>query len=341
MRHVLVARLDSAGDVLLTGPAVRAVAAGADKVTFLAGPRGVAAARLLPEVDEVIEFHAGWVDFDAPPVTAEAVDGLLAAIRAAAPTAALVFTSFHQSPLPLALLLRMAGVGWIAAISTDYPGSLLDVRYPVDEDQPEQLRNLALAEAAGFTGTSTRLRIREDLLPDVTALTGGPGYIVVHPGAAVPARRPSTARAKAHVAALVRAGHRVLVTGGPDEDTALVADGLATDLGGRTDLATLAAVLRGAEVVVAPNTGPAHLAVAVGTPVVSLFAPVVPARRWAPYGVPVVVLGRRTAPCAGTRARRCPVPGHPCLDDITSAEVVDAVERLRAGRSCLETRCPA
>ena len=53
-RHVLVARQDSVGDVLLAGPAVRAVAAGAGRVTLLCGPRGRAAAALLPGVDEVV-----------------------------------------------------------------------------------------------------------------------------------------------------------------------------------------------------------------------------------------------------------------------------------------------
>jgi len=100
------------------------------------------------------------------------------------------------------------------------------------------------------------------------------------------------------------------------------------DLAGRTDLPTLAAVLAGADVVVAPNTGTAHLAAAVGTPVVSLFAPVVPAARWAPYGVRRRLLGRQDAACAGTRARVCPVRGHPCLDTIEPADVVAAVEEL-------------
>jgi ADP-heptose:LPS heptosyltransferase len=81
-------------------------------------------------------------------------------------------------------------------------------------------------------------------------------------------------------------------------------------------------------VVVAPNTGTAHLAAAVGTPVVSLFAPVVPAERWAPYGVPTVLLGDQHAPCARSRARSCPVPGHPCLDQIEPGSVVAAVAAL-------------
>ena len=101
----------------------------------------------------------------------------------------------------------------------------------------------------------------------------------------------------------------------------------------------LAAVLAGADVVVAPNTGAAHLAAAVGTPVVSLFAPVVPAVRWAPYGVPHRLLGRQDAACAGTRARVCPVPGHPCLDSIDPAEVVAAVAEL-SGPSRSRGRVP-
>jgi ADP-heptose:LPS heptosyltransferase len=101
-----------------------------------------------------------------------------------------------------------------------------------------------------------------------------------------------------------------------------------TDLGGRVDLAGLAEVLAGAEAVVVGNTGPAHLAAAVGTPVVSLFSPVVPAVRWRPWKVPHVLLGDQHAACAGSRARTCPVPGHPCLDGVTVAEVLAALDHL-------------
>ncbi|ONM48780.1 glycosyltransferase family 9 protein [Nocardia donostiensis] len=327
--HVLAARLDSAGDVLVTGPAVRAVADAAERVTFLAGPLGAAAAELLPGVDRVIEFRAGWVDFDAPAPTAADVERLRARIAELDVDQALIFTSFHQSPLPLALILRMAQVPRISAISVDYPGSLLDVRHRVDDDVPEPIRALSLAAAAGFPVGDDRLRVRSDL-PDTRELTGEPGYVVVHPGAAVPARRMSARRSRALTAALHEAGYRVLVTGAPAEQelTAFTAGRSAVDLGGATDLAGLASVLRDAAVVVAPNTAAAHLAAAVGTPVVSLFAPVVPALRWAPHGVPAIVLGDQNAPCANSRARRCPVPGHPCLDEIPEQAVVEAVGKL-------------
>jgi ADP-heptose:LPS heptosyltransferase len=166
-------------------------------------------------------------------------------------------------------------------------------------------------------------------LPEVSGLVGQPGYVVVHPAASVPARQWSAGRYGEAVRVLAEAGHRVVVTGAEsDRPLTALAGGHALDLTGRTDFAELAAVLAGARVVVAPNTGPAHLAAAVGTPVVSLFAPVVPARRWAPYGVPVVVLGDQDAPCRDTRARECPVPGHPCLEGVSAEEVFEAVEKL-------------
>ena len=92
----------------------------------------------------------------------------------------------------------------------------------------------------------------------------------------------------------------------------------------------MVAVLRGAALLIAGNTGPAHLAAAVRIPVVSLFSPVVPTIRWAPYGVPVELLGDQLAPCIGTRAVECPVPGHPCLTGVPPEAVVAAAERLLA-----------
>jgi ADP-heptose:LPS heptosyltransferase len=168
--------------------------------------------------------------------------------------------------------------------------------------------------------------------PGESPLEGGP-YVVVHPGASVPARTWPAERHAALVHGLARMGQRVVVTGGPDERklTAFVAGAPRSgvvDLGGLTTLAQLADVLAEAAVVVVGNTGPAHLAAAVGTPVVSLFAPVVPAARWRPWRVPHVLLGDQLAPCAGSRARTCAIPGHPCLESVSVEDVVAAIATL-------------
>ncbi|RLV55496.1 glycosyltransferase family 9 protein [Aeromicrobium phragmitis] len=336
MSRVLVARLDSAGDVLLAGPAVRAVAGQGDReVVMLCGPQGAPAAALLPGVTNVVTWAAPWIVDPPPAVTAEHLQELHDVVVGADVDRAVILTSFHQSPLPLALQLRLAGVEFIAGASVDFAGSLLDVRLKpgedFPEDQPETERALTIARAAGYElpeGDSGLLRVRD--VPDVTELVGTGPYHVVHPGAAVPARAWPAERHRATVELLAESGHRVVVTGGPSERdlTAYVAGEHGLDLGGRTDLRGLAGILAGAEVLISGNTGPAHLSAAVGTPVVSLFSPVVPALRWAPYGVPVELLGDQNAPCRGTRARNCPVPGHPCLAGVLPEEVVEAVERL-------------
>jgi len=333
-RHVLVARQDSVGDVLLAGPAVRAVAAGAGRVTLLCGPRGQAAAELLPGVDEVVVAHAAWIDAEPQPVTRAGVDRLVDRLTDLEIDQAMVLTSFHQSPLPLALLLRMAGVPTIAAVSVDYPGSLLDIRHRVDDELHEVERGLSLAATLGYRLPHTddgRLRVLRGPATGLPELEGP--YVVVHPGVSVPARAWAPERHAELVDGLVGAGRRVVVTGDTAERplTSMVAGGRGrgvVDLGGRVDLVGLAEVLGGADVVVVGNTGPAHLAAAVGTPVVSLFSPVVPAVRWRPWGVRHELLGDQRAACAGSRARVCPVAGHPCLDGVAVAEVVAAVERL-------------
>jgi ADP-heptose:LPS heptosyltransferase len=337
--HVLVCRLDSDGDVLLAGPAVRAVAARARRITLLCGPRGRAAAALLPGVDDIVAFRCPWIEPEPAPVDGGEIAALAEDLRRRAIDVAIVLTSFHQSPLPTALVLRLADIPTVAAISEDYPGSLLDVRHHAADDVHEVERSLSLVATLGYrlpADDDGRLRIR------ATAPSPVPGdhepFVVVHPGASVPARAWSPERSAALVDALVAAGRRVVVTGGPSESylTELVAGtprSEVLDLGGRTDLAELAAVLAQAEAVVVGNTGPAHLAAAVGTPVVSLFAPVVPAVRWRPWKVPHVLLGDQHAPCKDSRARVCPVPGHPCLDAIPVETVVDAVESLAPART--------
>jgi ADP-heptose:LPS heptosyltransferase len=338
-RRVLVVRLDGAGDVLLAGPAVRAAAATpGTEVTLLCGPDGAAAGRLLPGARRVLVWTSPWIVAPAPPVTVADVDDVVARLGAHNFDDAVVLTSFHQSPLPTALLLRLAGVRRITGASVDYPGSLLDVRLRPGEDLPEDIpepeRALAIAAAAGFElppGDDGRLAVRRP--PAVDPLLGelsGRPYVVVHPGAAVPARRWPAEHHRLTVRLLAQAGIPTVVTGGRGERelTSAVAGDEALDLGGRTDLAQLSGVLAGAAALVVGNTGAAHLAAAVGTPVVSLFAPVVPAVRWRPYRVPHVLLGDQDAPCRGSRARICPVAGHPCLARVTPEHVAAAVRRL-------------
>jgi ADP-heptose:LPS heptosyltransferase len=325
--RVLAVRLDNDGDVLLAGPAIRALATGADHVTLLCGPRGRQAAGLLPGVDELVVWRAPWIDPEPEPVGRAEVAAFVDNVAARSFDRAIIFGSFHQSPLPTALALRMAGVPWIGATSIDYPGSLLDLRHRIADDVHEVERALQLVFAAGFElppGDEGELRVT-----GVPSVRPADEYVVVHPGASVRARMWAPERNAELVEALVAAGRAVVVTGAPAERelTAQVARAGAIDLGGATDFAGLAGVIAGADAIVVGNTGPAHLAAAVGTPVVSLYAPTVPAARWRPWRVQHELLFV-DVPCAGCRARVCPVEGHPCLGGVEVADVLAAIERL-------------
>ncbi len=348
-RRILAVRQDSLGDVILMGPALRALRHGASRLDLLVSSGGAPAADLLPGIDEVIVFDPPWAGLEPPPVDATGLLALVEALRVRSYDEAVLFTSFHQSPLPMALVARLAGIPRIAGTSEDHAGALLDVRHrrgaggAPDTGGPEGGHEvpaaLALARAAGHDlapGDDLRLRVRPLGRPIARLRSLPRPYVVVHPAASVPARSISDAQAASLVGALAGAGWHVVVTGrmagyaepwwaptGADLPATAV-----TDLRGRTTFTELAQVLAGARCVVVVNSGPAHLAAAVGTPVVGLFAPVVPMERWGPWGVPNRVLGDQHAACRGTRARECPIEGHPCLSGISAAEVVSAVRQL-------------
>lgn len=154
-----------------------------------------------------------------------------------------------------------------------------------------------------------------------------PGATIVHPGAAYPSRRWPVER-YADVARRLRdRGHRVVITGDADERPAAVATGWAAGLppeavlAGRTTLPDLAALVRGARLVISGDTGIAHLATAYRTPAVTLYGPVPPDRWGPPPGRPehaILWAGRTGDPWSPT-----PDPG---LLQITADHVMAAVE---------------
>ncbi|HEY4441799.1 MAG TPA: glycosyltransferase family 9 protein, partial [Candidatus Elarobacter sp.] len=187
---------------------------------------------------------------------------------------------------------------------------------------------------AGFAlpaNDDTRLRMHVGTRNPVADLGH---YVVVHPGATVPARAWSPAKNRSLVAALRAIGERVVVTGGANERAlcAWVAGAGAVNLAGKTDFATLARVIADAGAIVVGNTGAAHVAAAVGTPTVSLFPPTIPAARFRPWLVEHVLLGDQEIACRGCRARVCPRGDHACVESVGVDDVLSALAALRRER---------
>lgn len=282
--RILAVRTDGLANVLLAEPALRALATDGE-VTLLCGSSGRLAAELLPSVSSTLVHDVPWTASDRGVVDSAALHGLVEEIRDLAPSRAVIFTSQRQPVLPTALLLRLADVPFIAARSLDRAGPLLDIRLSNDPTQHEVERNLELVEALGLPAPfDRRIHVRPGAPPNPLPRCS----VVVHPGASRASVTPPPAVWRGLVARLAAEGHPVVLTGDHADEAALALrhdPGVAVDLVGRTTLPELAGVLAQASVVCAGNTGPLHLAAAVGTSVVGLFPSAVQPDRWRPWMV--------------------------------------------------------
>jgi lipopolysaccharide heptosyltransferase II len=238
-----------------------------------------------------------------------------------------------------ALLRRLWAAGWMRARMEGAHPHVID-RYL------EPLRRLGVTPAHTVPEVVVppeRLAaVREQL---VAAGVRSPDRVgVVVPGARWPNKRWSPASFAAVAATLRDEEGLEPVVAGDESDReaaeavrALIPGGAAL-LAGRTGLVELAALLKIARVVVANDSGPAHLAAAVGSPVVALFGPTHEAFGFAPRGRRVRVISRalECRPCTVHGGLRCPRGRRACLDDITPAEVLMAARELLVHRASSE-----
>ena len=351
VRNLLAIRLDNLGDVLMTTPALAAIEASlpSARVTLLASPSGAALAPHLPQVDEVVAYRAPWVKQPPSPEAAAAPPGrvdreLIDRLAARGFDAAIVFTTCTQSALPAALLCRLAGIPLRLAHCRENPYDLLtdwvaETDAIGDGMRHEVARQLALVEAVGYRSADQRLRfaLEADAASSLRAELGRAGidptrpYVVVHPGATAPSRRYPAERFGAAADRIARQSGRLIVFSGDAGEVALIEQARAAmqlpsaSLGGRLELAQLAALIAGADLLVSNNSGPVHLAAALGTPVVDLYALTNP--QHTPWQVPARVLSRDVE-CRGCLRSRCPQGHHRCIADVRPDEAVEAARAL-------------
>jgi lipopolysaccharide heptosyltransferase II len=335
-------RLDTMGDVLMTGPALRALKAAGHRITLLTSPPGAAAAALMPEVDETIVYEAPWMKRERA-ADPEPDAQMIAELRGGDFDAAVIFTVYTQSPLAAALLCHLAGIPRRAAHCRENPYALLTdwVREPEPHDvqRHEVRRQLDLVAALGVPAPDAPLAIDipERARAGARAALAAAGvdthapWAVVHPGSTAPSRRyPPELWAAACRTIAEQQGLQLVFTGDAAEaDTAARVRSLAGDpgpsLAGKLDLAELAAVLEAAPLLLAGNTGPVHLAAAVGTPVVDLYALTNP--QHTPWMVPSRVLSH-DVPCRWCYRSVCPEGHHLCLRGVEPAAVATAAAEL-------------
>jgi ADP-heptose:LPS heptosyltransferase len=347
VRRLLVVRLDNVGDVVLLSPALRTLHQSLPQaaITLLASPAGSQVAPLLPWVDEVLVERVLWQELGGDPTPdPERQLALVERLRAGRFDAAIIFTSFSQSPHPPAYVCYLAGIPLRLGQSKEFGGNVLSqwVR-PRPDDTHQAERNLHLLEQAGFAITERHLELH--LPPAVQASADARlreagidpyhPFVLLAPGASCAARRYDPLR-YAEVARLLACEHRlpIVVAGSPRETElaapilAAAASGPIVSLVGQTSVPELAAAVRRAALVIANDSGPMHLADAFERPMVILYSGTEYESQWQPRRAPHILL-RRPTPCSPCYAFRCPY-NMECLD-IPPAEVVAAALSFEIG----------
>ena len=343
--NILAVRLDNLGDVLMTTPAIAALKCRAGRqVTLLASPAGAALRNHLPAIDDVLVYDAPWVKGRMRSGAADR--RFLGKLAAGRFDAAVIFTVCTQSALPAALFCRMAGIPLRLAYARENPYGLLTDWVPETDAvesgmRHEVLRQIDLVRSIGcdardlglsFQCHSADERGAERKLDEAGGNHRVP-YLVLHPGSTAASRRyPPERFARAAQLIAEQTGMQIVFSGGAEDRAAVMAAQSAmampsVSLAGALTLGELAALIRGAHLLVCNNSGPAHLAAAVQTPVVVLYALTNP--QHTPWQVPSVVLNH-DVPCRHCQKSVCPEGHHACLLGVEPEKVAaEAIMLMR------------
>ncbi|PMS15291.1 glycosyl transferase [Trinickia dabaoshanensis] len=350
VKRILCVRLDRLGDILMTTPAIHALRTSAPgrHITLLTSNVGAQAAPHLSDVDEVIAYDAPWHGLAGH--TSPSVDlAMQRTLEAGRFDAAVIFTVYSQSALPSAMLCYLAGIPRRLAHCRENPYGLL-TDWVCDTEphgglRHEVERQLALVAKVGAVSADTRMRLdvgvqaRRALAPRLAARgipAQGP-WFVLHPGASAASRRYPPDRFGEVAARLAKASAWPILVTGSSEEAPLVravieAAGSAVrgrlhDLSGLLGMGEFAALIERTAVLVTNNSGPVHLASALATPVVDLYALTNP--QHTPWQTRQRVLFRDVE-CRWCYRGVCPEGHHRCLLGVSAAEVAAAALELAA-----------
>ncbi|WP_017318347.1 lipopolysaccharide heptosyltransferase II [Mastigocladopsis repens] len=343
--NILCIRLDTIGDVLMTTPAIHALKAShpTRRITLLTSSAGASTASLVPEIDEVIVYDAPWLKATAPRLNSRPEYEMAEHLRRLKFDGAIIFTVYSQNPLPSAFLCYLADIPLRLAHCHENPYQLLTdwVKDPEPEHcvRHEVRRQLDLVATIACYADDERMSLRvpekalasvKDILQQL-GITQQRPWVVIHPGATAASRRYAPEKFAVVARSLIQdMGIAVIFTGTEPERELVTGIQTATgvvshSLVGCLNLNELAALLSLAPLLISNNTGPVHIAAAVGTPVVDLYALTNP--QHTPWGVPNRVLFH-DVPCKNCYKSICPEGHQNCLQLVTPESVVDAACEL-------------
>lgn len=321
LKSFLIVRNDRLGDALLALPAIAALrSAHPDaRISFLASHSIAPLISCVAGVDAVFEAS----DRDSGKLAPQLRQARIAAAFCLRAT----FTN--------ARLLVRAGIPCRVGTSRRWYSFLFTDRVPLrrrGSDLHEADLNLALLGALGIPPADFFLRFnlpsnalgRGSTILTEAGVGASQSFVILHPGTGGSAREWPTSHFRALAQHLSAKGFRIVVTGSQSEAEKCdeVAGAQFINLCGKTDIVLLAAVIARSALLAAGSTGPLHLAVALGRPVVGLYPPVADClpHRWGPYGHPEWALVPEVGLCS--RCRSGEISDCRCMEQLSPEIVV-------------------
>jgi heptosyltransferase-2 len=342
LRRILVIRLTALGDVLLATPAVRALREAHPQARIDWLTQAVYAPLLegLPFVDEVLRYER---------TRDRGLGGTLRLFRTLRSRAYDAVVDLQRKPRTAIIAGASGADVRVAAHRRTFRGLLAA---GLGRDQPlrgpHQTKRYAAALSplgAGLAepgplqiGLSPAVRVEAEAEVDKLLGDARQPLVALAPGSVHATKRWSPLRFAEVGSALAAGGRDLVLVGGPTDAAEL--DELRAGLGARPaidarwlGLPALAVLLSRCALVISNDSGPVHLAQAVGTPVVAVFGPTEPLR-WGPRGPRgrVVTLQLVCSPCTNHGGTRCPLGHHACMRDLATAPVLEAALALLEGR---------
>jgi len=327
--RIAVIRFSSLGDVLCTGPAVRGLRAAYPEAEIVFVTTGVYSdiAAALPGVDRVavMERRGRQFALDMERVVWEGPWDIA--------------VDLQGSPRSQRLLKSMKPVRSASDFPPRFRRSMLittKIRFGAFQDVPKRMLNRLYTLGVGDDGGSLKIIVPDEAVESVQDRWGGglKGALALIPGAKHETKR-WPGKYWAELVHTLDPGRAVVIIGSAGDVSKELSEALkgrekVYNLAGETSLIEAAAALKSCSAAVTGDTGPMHLAVAVGTPVVAIFGPTVREFGFMPFRAGGEVLENRLwcRPCSAHGTNQCPLGHHKCMRLTKPADVLEALGRL-------------
>jgi ADP-heptose:LPS heptosyltransferase len=336
LKRIAVLRLDHLGDVLLTLPALKALRQGAPqaRIDFWVGPWGKEVAELSGVADRVVVFDAPWFARPSRGDFWTGSRGLSRRLKEEGYDAVIDFRgdvrhalASWKAKIPVCIGQAVTGGRFFLTHPAHYDSSLHEVEQNMSLLRQAGLIPPALPSWPDFhTVDGEAGEVRKIL----ESLGSGPNIIAVHPLPATPAKRWMAERWGQLMEGLPGDFDLVLIgTEGDRPYLEEIQKGCGRKIhsaAGLMNLKVLAAFLKQCRLFIGVDSGPAHIAAAMGTPVVSLFSGTNRAAQWGPWGSQVKIIQKITE-CSPCERQDCPFENE-CMRRIETAEVINETRRV-------------